>query len=96
MGFGDIISWSIYEVANNLQQLYVANPLVLVYKESSGNSKIIALRNLPGAFMATLRNMNIHILPLKLKLILSSTRPPYWVKKEFVLAPFSEFLAKLP
>jgi len=66
---------------------------VLVYKESSGNSKIIALRNLPGAFMATLRNMNIHILPLKLKLILSSTRPPYWVKKEFVLAPFFRVLS---
>ena len=92
MGFGDLISWGIYKVLFNRYEIKILDPMILLYREHN-YFRIITLRNLPAAIINVLRQRG-RLLTINMKAILSSTRPPYWVRKELCLMPFSEFLLK--
>ncbi len=92
MGFGDLVSWKAYKVLLNRHEIRVLDSMILLYKEQN-YFRIITLRNLPAAIINTLRQRG-RLLIINMKAVLSSIRPPYWVREKLCLMPFSEFLLK--
>ncbi len=92
MGFGDLVSWKVYKVLFNRHEIRVLDPMILLHRDQKF-FKIITLRNLPAAIINALRQRGV-LLIVNMKAILSSIKPPYWVKEELCLMPFSEFLLK--
>lgn len=91
MGFGDILSWEVYELSTNSRSIMILDPMILAIGEKN-YTKLITLRNTPVSVLEYLRN--IGILPLRLRVASSRRKPPYWVKKELCITPFSEMLIK--
>ncbi len=91
MGFGDLISWKIYDVKSS-EQIRVIEPMIIFYREMNV-VKLITLRNIPALFIAGLRE-RVPLLFIDMKMVLSRSRPPYWIRQELCVAPFSEFLVK--
>lgn len=92
MGFGDLVSWEVYRIQYNEHEIKVLDPMILLYKEHD-NFRVITLRNLPAIIVNALRQ-RYRLLIVNMKAILSRTRPPYWVREELCLMPFSEFLLR--
>jgi len=93
MGFGDLVAWEIYEFYSSNKEISILYPMIISYKEGNSTRRIITLRNLPAHVITSLKNVG-KLLPLNMKMILSRTRPPYWVREELCITPFSEFLLK--
>ena len=91
MGFGDLVGWKVYQVrfAGNIK---IVGPMALAIEEAE-LTRVITLRNTPPSFIASLRD-RYEVLPLSVRTVLSQARPPYWVRRESFIAPFSEFLLK--
>ncbi|MEL9908244.1 MULTISPECIES: hypothetical protein [Thermoprotei] len=93
MGFGDLLGWKIYQVtASSNNNLRIIGPMAIAYEEAS-KTRIITLRNTPSSFIASLKEKG-GLLPLNIRMALSRTKPPYWVREELCITPFSEFLFK--
>ena len=93
MGFGDLVEWKVYEFVSGDGKISILSPMIVFYRENDNTTRIITLRNLPAHVITSLKNVG-EVLPLNMKMVLSSTKSPYWVKKELCIAPFSEFLLK--
>ena len=93
MGFGDLVAWRVYEFDSSDEKISILFPMIISYKENDNTTRIITLRNLPAHVITPLKNVG-KLLPLNMKMVLSRTKPPYWVKEELCIAPFSEFLLK--
>lgn len=93
MGFGDLVGWKIYPVDFN-DNLRIIGPMALAHEEAN-KTRIITLRNTPSSFITSLKEKG-GLLPLNMKMVLSRTKPPYWVREELCITPFSEFLFKKP
>jgi len=94
MGLGDLVSWEAYRVRFNGHEIRVLEPMILFCKDKERNEFIIiTLRNLPAAIVNELRQRH-RLLVISMKAALSRTRPPYWVREELCLMPFSEFLLR--
>ena len=91
MGFGDLISWNIYDLHIESKSISILDPMVLSIKERD-YIKLVTFRNIPASMLEHLRN--IGVLPLRLKVASSRRNPPYWVKEELCIMPFSEILVK--
>ena len=92
MGFGDIISWNIYDLyIEPNSNISILDPMILAIKEKN-YTKLITLRNIPALILERLRS--IGVLPLRLKIVSSRRKPPYWVREELCIMPFSEILVK--
>ena len=91
MGFGDLVGWKIYPVSFN-NNLRIIGPMAIAHEEA-GKTRIITLRNTPSSFISSLKEKG-GLLPLNMRMVLSRTKPPYWVREELCIAPFSEFLFK--
>ncbi|WP_448579734.1 hypothetical protein [Thermosphaera sp.] len=91
MGFGDLLSWEVYELSTNSRNITILDPMILAIG-AKNYTKLITLRNTPVSLLEDLHNNGM--LPLRLRIASSSTKPPYWVKKEFCITPFSEMLIK--
>lgn len=103
MGFGDLISWEIYRVKVDDENLGIWIPMILYSMENS-TIRVITLRNLPASIFGALRgarqrekgkDRELLFLPINMKMVLSRTKPPYWLKEELCLMPFSEFLLRI-
>lgn len=103
MGFGDLISWEIYRVEVGSRNLGIWIPMVL-YSMEGNTIRVITLRNLPASILDTLRrpkqggkskDRELLFLPVNMKMVLSRTKPPYWLKEKLCLMPFSEFLLRI-
>lgn len=103
MGFGDLISWKIYKVKVGNRNLGIWIPMVL-YSIEGNTIRVITLRNLPASILDTLRRPKQKgknkdskplLLPVNMKIVLSRIKPPYWLKEELCLMPFSEFLLRV-
>lgn len=93
MGFGDLLGWKIYQVtASSNNNLRIIGPIAIAYEEVS-ETRIITLRNTPSSFIASLKEKG-GLLPLNIRMALSRTKPPYWVREELCITPFSELLFK--
>jgi len=91
MGFGDLISWGIYDLYMDSKSISILDPMVLAIKERD-YTKLVTFRNIPVSVLEHLRN--IGALPLRLKVASSRRKPPHWVKEELCIMPFSEILVK--
>lgn len=91
MGFGDLLSWEVYNL--NSRNIMISDPMFLSIRKEN-HSKLVTLRNTPVTVIEYLRNRNIDILPLRLRVAPSRRKPPYWVKEELCIMPFSEMLTK--
>lgn len=91
MGLGDLIEWNILDVKFD-KNIGIVEPMLLLYNEKSV-TRIVTLRNTKPVFIANLKEKG-QILPINIKLIPSRTKPPYWIREELCIAPFSEFLFK--
>ncbi len=100
MGFGDLISWEIYNVEPNNKYLDICDPM-LIYSRENDIIRLITLRNLPATVLNELRrpekekDRKLWFLPVNMKMALSRTKPPYWLRQELCLIPFSEFLLRI-
>lgn len=103
MGFGDLISWEIYKVKVGNRNLGIWIPMVL-YSIEGNTIRAITLRNLPASILDTLRRSRQEgkskdckplFLPVNMRIVLSRIKPPYWLKEELCLMPFSEFLLRV-
>jgi len=103
MGFGDLISWEIYKVEPDNECLNICGPMLL-YNVENDIIRFITLRNLPATILNVLRNPKqekksrdgkLLFLPVNMKIVLSRIKPPYWLRQELCLAPFSEFLLRV-
>ena len=90
-GFGDLISWSIYDLRIESKSISILDPMVLAIKEGD-YIKLVTFRNIPTLVLERLRD--ISILPLRLRVTSSRRKPPYWVREELCIMPFSEILVK--
>jgi|GEM_PF-2809674 len=91
MGFGDLLSWEVYDLSINSRSIMVLDPMILAIEEEK-YTKLVTLRNTPVSVIQRLRNTSI--LPLRLRIASSMRKPPYWVKEELCITPFSEMLIK--
>jgi hypothetical protein len=103
MGFGDLISWEIYKVKPDNKYLNIRDPMLL-YSMENNTTRLITLRNLPATILNMLRKPEqerrdrddkLLFLPVNMKMVLSRTKPPYWLRQELCLMPFSEFLLRI-
>ena len=94
MGFGDLVAWKIYEFDSSDEEISILYPMIVSYKENDNIRRIITLRNLSAQVITSLKNVG-ELLPLNMKMVLSRTKPPYWVREELCITPFSEFLLKI-
>ncbi len=92
MGFGDLISYDIYKVQFS-NKIAIESPMILLYKEKDNYFKIITLRNLPVTIVNTLRQKN-ELIIASMNFVSSRIRPPYWIREEIYVMPFSEFLLR--
>ena len=97
MGFGDLVDWKVYQV-RFASGLKITGPMALASTiDKAGWTKIITLRNTPASYIAKLKGglgNKCEFLILSMRTVLSQARPPYWVRSEPFIAPFSEFLLK--
>lgn len=103
MGFGDLISWEIYKVKPGNKYLNIRDPMLL-YSIENNITRLITLRNLPATILNMLREPKhkgrgrddeLLFLPVNMNMVLSRTKPPYWLRQELCLMPFSEFLLRI-
>ncbi len=100
MGFGDLISWEIYKVEPENKYLDIRDPM-LIYSKENDIIRLITLRNLPATVLNELRkpekekDRKIWFLPVNMKMALSRTKPPYWLRQELCLMPFSKFWLRI-
>lgn len=91
MGFGDLIRWKVYPIESS-DNVGVVGPMALAHGEAD-KLRIVTLRNIPSFFIANLKEKG-GLLPLNMRMVLSRTKPPYWIREELCISPFSEFLLK--
>ncbi len=103
MGFGDLISWETYRVELDNKCLNIRDPMLL-YNMENNIIRLITLRNLSATIFNMLRKPKqkrrgkgdeLLFLPINIKIVLSRTKPPYWLRQELCLMPFSEFLLRI-